>query len=93
MLAATDPRHGTANGYKNLACRCDACREAWRIYHAEMMHRLGYERPRAVFLAERYPEPPPHGTETRYGGKWRCRCDECREAARLARARRRAAYV
>jgi hypothetical protein len=23
-----DPRHGTDNGYKNLRCRCDACRIA-----------------------------------------------------------------
>lgn len=23
-----DPRHGTTNGYRNLGCRCDACRAA-----------------------------------------------------------------
>jgi hypothetical protein len=31
-LADDDPRHGTANGYKNYACRCDECRKAWAEY-------------------------------------------------------------
>lgn len=35
----TDERHGTVNGYGNLACPCDRCREAWRIKHLEYMHR------------------------------------------------------
>jgi hypothetical protein len=42
-----------------------------------------------VYLAERFPEPPPHGTETRYCNKWRCRCDDCRAAAAKARRERR----
>ncbi|GAA2748764.1 hypothetical protein GCM10009869_01820 [Amnibacterium kyonggiense] len=25
---ATDPRHGTENGYRALGCRCDRCRAA-----------------------------------------------------------------
>jgi hypothetical protein len=25
-----DPRHGTANGYGNLKCRCPRCTRAWR---------------------------------------------------------------
>lgn len=29
-LAPDDPRHGTYNAYRNLVCRCDACREANR---------------------------------------------------------------
>jgi hypothetical protein len=32
----------------------------------------------------------PHGTETKYTSWERCRCDLCREAARLAKAARRA---
>jgi len=27
-----DPRHGTANGYQSLDCRCAACRAAWTAY-------------------------------------------------------------
>ena len=30
--------HGTAGGYTNHACRCEACREANRIHHLEYMH-------------------------------------------------------
>lgn len=33
----TDPRHGTTNGYCNLACRCAQCAEAWRIKHGQYM--------------------------------------------------------
>ncbi len=28
----TDPRHGTHNGYTNLRCRCEPCREAASLY-------------------------------------------------------------
>jgi len=27
-------RHGTSSGYTS-GCRCEACREAWRVYHYE----------------------------------------------------------
>lgn len=27
-----DPRHGTANGYRNLGCRCPRCTAAWTEY-------------------------------------------------------------
>lgn len=27
-----DPRHGSANGYRNLACRCPRCTQAWTDY-------------------------------------------------------------
>lgn len=30
-LPPDDPRHGTGNGYRNLGCRCDRCREAHRV--------------------------------------------------------------
>lgn len=44
-----DPRHGTANGYSNLGCRCkrtpaghpghpDGCTGAWRDQHLVYMH-------------------------------------------------------
>ena len=89
MLAPDDPRHGTANGYQNLGCRCDRCREAHRVAHLEYTHRAGRHRPYAVYLAERYPGPPPHGTESRYGNPHRCRCDECRAAGAAGRRARR----
>lgn len=30
-LAPDDPRHGRWTTYVNYGCRCDRCREAWRI--------------------------------------------------------------
>lgn len=32
----SDPRHGTANGYNNLGCRCKRCRRAWAVYYAKL---------------------------------------------------------
>ncbi|WP_432485003.1 hypothetical protein [Kineococcus esterisolvens] len=29
---AGDARHGSANGYRNLGCRCPACTAAWTDY-------------------------------------------------------------
>lgn len=29
--------HGTAGGYTNHACRCDACRRAWNDYHRDYL--------------------------------------------------------
>ena len=31
-MDAHDPRHGTANGYSNLGCRCVPCTQAWNVY-------------------------------------------------------------
>jgi hypothetical protein len=78
MLAADDPRHGTANGYCNLKCRCDACRNAWREWMSDYNHRTGRHRPQTIYLAEvtKRPEDVPHGTNSRY--RRGCRCDECR---------------
>lgn len=33
-LAPDDPRHGTANGYLNYGCRCDACKDAGAAYNS-----------------------------------------------------------
>lgn len=30
-----DPRHGTSNGYFNLGCRCEPCRDAGRRYRTQ----------------------------------------------------------
>jgi len=67
-LAEADPRHGTVNGYRNLGCRCPACRQA-----STRNHRLYIAKVRSEgrVLSE-------HGTETAYSSG--CRCDVCREA-------------
>jgi hypothetical protein len=44
FISADDPRHGTVNGYSNLECRCDRCREAHRVDHAEYMERHPEQR-------------------------------------------------
>ncbi len=39
-LASDDSRHGTVNGYRNLGCRCDRCRDAHRMSIAALRRRL-----------------------------------------------------
>lgn len=50
-LYATDPRHGTINGYTNLMCRCGRCRTAnatymvvWRRRNPHKTYRAGAAR-------------------------------------------------
>jgi hypothetical protein len=31
--------HGTVTGYANRRCRCDGCREAWRVYRKDIRER------------------------------------------------------
>jgi hypothetical protein len=82
VLAADDPRHGTLNGYTNLGCRCDRCRqantiacrprqEAWRRRRGIMPRKLGRT----------------HGLRSTYNAG--CRCEPCRGAEREYRTRRR----
>jgi hypothetical protein len=91
-LAPDDPRHGTANAYNNLYCRCAACRRSWAEYITAYSHRTGRCRPRAVYVAEsvKPDEDVPHGTPARY--KRGCRCAACRahQAALKRDWRRRA---
>ncbi len=42
--------HGTTTGYKNHACRCAPCREAWRI------HKKAYDAQRKLRTASGIPE-------------------------------------
>ncbi len=35
--------HGTANGYKNLGCRCERCRRAWSEYVGERQKNIRAE--------------------------------------------------
>jgi hypothetical protein len=65
-----DPRHGTANGYGNLGCRCPRCQEAHAAYHLVQQHE------RRGSLA---PEDKRHGTYNGYRN-YGCRCPECKDA-------------
>ena len=74
-----DVRHGTANGYGNLGCRCTACRGAWADYFASYA-----SKPRVLAGND-----PRHGTTNGYR-YWHCRCVECLDAAAAeARDKRR----
>lgn len=84
-LPPGDPRHGTVNGYGNLGCRCQPCRDA---NAAEVRRRNAERRQRGLA-----PGDPRHGTSNGYGN-WSCRCTECTTAhaldARVTTLRRRA---
>lgn len=80
-MTPDDPRHGTANGYGNLKCRCDACREAWRQYEPSRAAQERYRRRLGMQPAKR---GRTHGIRATYVHG--CRCDECREADRRYRA-------
>lgn len=66
-----DDRHGTRNGYVNLGCRCDPCRDANARWH------LARRAERAVSLS---PNDPRHGRHTTYSNHG-CRCGRCRAAS------------
>lgn len=70
-LSPDDPRHGTQNGYGNLGCRCDRCKEANRLNHAAYMAKVRRTRHLAHGDVQ-------HGTSYRYDVG--CRCDDCRGA-------------
>src|SRR4051812_22644496 len=70
-LPADSPWHGTTNGYGNLGCRCERCREAHRANHAKYMKRVRASGELAQGEVE-------HGTSYRYDVG--CRCDACRGA-------------
>ena len=74
-----DSRHGSVNGYSNLKCRCQDCRDA----HAANMRRyLAHVRSRGI------PAHIEHGTYNCYH-TYGCRCDDCKAAnARFSRGER-----
>jgi len=67
-LGPDDPRHGTTNGYGNLGCRCERCRQANRENHLAYMHK---QRAAGRVLGR-------HGSTLAYDTG--CRCQVCREA-------------
>lgn len=71
--------HGSASTYTNWRCRCDACREAWRIEFARM------RRNRTRWLRDD-PTLAQHGTESTYTN-WGCRCAACTEGHRTYQRR------
>lgn len=62
-----DPRHGTANGYSNLGCRCAPCTHAHSAYCYEQK-----QKPRTPLP----PDDPRHGTSSGYRW-WHCHCRKC----------------
>jgi hypothetical protein len=86
----SDPRHGTANGYTNLDCRCRRCRTAHAENYKRLAHARGQHMPWDQYLLERTAESKrkPCGTESKYTAG--CRCDACTYASAEARRRRRA---
>lgn len=75
-----DPRHGTRNGYINLACRCEPCKAAGREANAEQ------KRKRLARVAAD-PSTVPHGTLNGYTN-YLCRCEPCVAGYRQARGYR-----
>ena len=63
--------HGTISRYTQ-GCRCDACREASRIYQLNRRRARGIQPRQASKV---------HGTVNQYTNLG-CRCDECRAAWR-----------
>lgn len=70
-----DARHGTTNGYSNLKCRCQDCRDAWASWYKADRYAREAQLSRAV--PGRY--QPEHGKASTYEN-WLCRCDPCRTA-------------
>jgi hypothetical protein len=58
-LASDDPRHGTANGYLNYGCRCDACKAAGAAYNSADARRKRRASHREISHAQPYEEPQP----------------------------------
>lgn len=71
-----DIRHGTLNGYVNLRCRCQRCRDRWSAYQGPITRNR-----RACGLPD---DDPRHGTENGYGN-YGCRCPRCRLARHIVR--------
>ncbi|RSS92501.1 hypothetical protein EF919_18385 [Streptomyces sp. WAC02707] len=69
-MTSRKTRHGHVNAYKS-GCRCDACREANRVYQAASNKRRAAD----PALADR----AGHGRASTYIN-YACRCDACKAA-------------
>jgi hypothetical protein len=70
-----DPRHGTTNGYSNLDCRCQPCRDARRCLLRTRAKRARIARCWKLLVI--------HGTNNAYT-HYGCRCMPCTEATAQA---------
>ena len=73
--------HGTYWKY-SAGCRCDDCREAWRVYTTNRR-----EERKALVAAEGLPPWVEHGASGY--NNWFCRCDVCTGGHRRRMARDR----
>jgi hypothetical protein len=78
LLTVNDPRHGTENGYTNLLCRCQPCRDQ----HALIVKDQRARRHLRLSTGENVN----HGEASTYWN-WGCRCLLCTKAASVARRR------
>lgn len=69
-FTSDDPRHGTENGYGNLRCRCQPCRDA----HTAKNKRKRAQRAQRISL-----DDARHGDVSFYFNH-SCRCEMCRKA-------------
>ncbi|MCU4436125.1 hypothetical protein KTH93_11660 [Acinetobacter bereziniae] len=67
----TSVRHGLISGYQHYKCRCEACKEAKRVYELKRKQNRG-ELP-SEFVG---PKQIQHGTFTAYSYH-KCRCEVC----------------
>lgn len=65
-----DPRHGTSSGY-HIGCRCDRCKEFYRLDHKAKINR---------YLSEMNENPNDYRHGTYAGYTYGCRCDACKRA-------------
>lgn len=83
-LLPDDPRHGTAGGYTNHGCRCEACKAAFaQAIFVSQQRRLKRGLPDG---------DKRHGTPNGYSN-YGCRCDACKQARKDERNRGKAGHA
>lgn len=78
MRKRTKDYHGSENGYRNVGCRCQPCRDAHARYQREKVAKRMAER---IEIDGRLVHPrAEHGRPTSYYN-YRCQCRDCTDAA------------